>query len=305
MAKITKRFVDTLKPPASGETFIWDDVLTGFGIRAKASAVASYLVQYRTRSGATRRMVIGKVGVQTPDEARTSAKRALALAEAGKDPSAERRAERHAPSFDDLVEKYLRSDAWAKKSPSTRMVDQGRIDRHLRPLLGRHPVAEISRRDMEAAFRDIRDGKTAVDCPSGKKHGRIRVTGGEGTARRSLGLAGALFSFAVKEEMIAANPCHGIEKGRDGMRETIVEDADGYARLFRALDDDPAVPAPAADAIRLIAVTGARRGEIVGLRWSNVELPAQIGARDGQGEDHRPAGYGASDPCSDDRRRAR
>ena len=207
MAKITKRFVDSLKRPSgSGDVFHWNDALKGFGIRFKPSGVASYLVQYRTRSGATRRLTLGKVGVKTPDEARTSAKQALDLVENGADPSTERKAQRHAKTFNDLVEAYLQSDAWTRKSPSARLIDQGRVDRHLRPLLGRRPVAEISRRDMEKVFRDIRDGRTAsLDAPSGKKRGRIRVRGGEGTAAVTLGLAGALFTFAVKEELTPAN----------------------------------------------------------------------------------------------------
>ncbi len=271
MSKITKRFVDSLRRPTANDAFHWDDALKGFGIRIKPSGSASYLVQYRTRTGATRRLTLGKVGIKTPDEARTSAKQALDLVEDGEDPSAERKAQRHAKTFDHLIQDYLQSDAWTKKSLSAQLIDQGRIDRHLRPLLGKRPIADISRRDMEKVFRDIRDGRTAMNAPSGKKRGRIRVTGGEGTARRTLGLASALFSFAVKEETISTNPCHGIEKGRDGMREAIVEDAEAYARLFSALDD-PAISRPAADAIRLIALTGARKGEITGLRWANVDL---------------------------------
>ena len=154
-------------------------------------------------------------------------------------------------------------------------MDVGRIDRHLRPLLGKQAITGITRQDMEKAFRGIKDGRTAADMPSGKKHGRIRATGGEGTARRALGLAGAMFSFAIKEGWLASNPCHGIEKGRDGQRDAILEDKDAYEALFRALaelEHTREIPCMAADALRLIALTGARRGEIVGLRWSNVDL---------------------------------
>jgi hypothetical protein len=70
MAKITKRFVDGLKrPTGSSDVFHWDDALKGFGIRLKPSGVASYLVQYRTRSGATRRLTLGKVGIKTSEGA--------------------------------------------------------------------------------------------------------------------------------------------------------------------------------------------------------------------------------------------
>ena len=180
-------------------------------------------MQYRTDEGATRRLTIGKVRILTPDEARGLARDALCAAARGRDPSGERKTARAAVTFDDLVEAYLGSDAWTKKSPSTKAVDLGRIDRHLRPLLGKRAILSIARPDMVKVFRDITDGRTAADMPSGKKQGRIRATGGEETARRTLGLAGALFSFAVKEGWIPSNPCHGIDKGRDGQPDTILE----------------------------------------------------------------------------------
>lgn len=275
MAKLTKRFIDTLKPTEGRDVFHWDDALKGFGVRIKPSGSAAYLVQYRTDEGATRRLTIGKVRTLTPDEARGLARDALGTAARGRDPSGERKTARAAVTFDDLVEAYLGSDAWTKKSPSTKAVDLGRIDRHLRPLLGKRAILSIARQDMVKVFRDIKDGRTAADMPSGKKHGRIRATGGEGTARRTLGLAGALFSFAVKEGWIPSNPCQGIDKGRDGQRDTILESVEDYARMFAALarlEAERAIASPAAAAIQLLAMTGMRRGEVVGLKWRNVDL---------------------------------
>jgi len=60
MPKITKRFVDSLKPAESRDAFHWDSALPGFGIRVKPSGAASYLVQYRNQSGATRRLASAK-----------------------------------------------------------------------------------------------------------------------------------------------------------------------------------------------------------------------------------------------------
>jgi integrase len=272
MVRITKRFVDRLKPSDQHrDVFYWDDDRKGFGLRCKASGVASYLIQYRNKAGATRRFAFARVGTITPEQARAKATRELAAVADGKDPSAERKKARGAKTFSDLVVSYQSSDGWLRKSLSGRTVDEGRIKRHLLPLLGKRPLEEITRREMQKVFRDIRDGRTATDQPSGKKRGRIRVTGGEGTARRTMGLASAIFSFATKEELIGSNPCQGVVKGRDGTRDTILENAEAYVRLFRALDD-PMVPKGAADALRLIALTGARRGEIVGLVWKSVDL---------------------------------
>ncbi|HMF06327.1 MAG TPA: site-specific integrase [Methylocella sp.] len=276
MPKITKRFIDSLRRSTGSRDLIyWDEALKGFGVRRKPSGAMSYLVQYRNKVGATRRLALGKAEEITPEQARGMAQAQLTRVRQGADPSAERKAARKAETFKDLIEAYCASTEWARNAASTRCIDASRIERHLRPLLGSHTVESITRKDMEKVFRDIRDGRTAVDMSSGKAHGRIRVTGGEGTARRTLALASAIFSFAVRERHVTANPCFGVDRGRDGSREAIVEDADGYAALFRALADleaERGIPSAAADALRLIALTGARRGEIVGLKWGNVDL---------------------------------
>ena len=65
-------------------------------IRTKPSGVSSYLVQYRTKEGRTRRLVLGKIGVLTPDEARTLAGEKLKEVAHGGDPSADRHVAREA-----------------------------------------------------------------------------------------------------------------------------------------------------------------------------------------------------------------
>src|SRR5438874_2422169 len=89
MPKLSKRTVDAIRPdPAGRDVFVWDSgdgALKGFGIRMKPSGVATYLVQYRTKEGRTRRLAIGKVGVLTPDEARVIASDKLKEAAKGGD----------------------------------------------------------------------------------------------------------------------------------------------------------------------------------------------------------------------------
>ena len=78
MPKLTKRFLDALRPgPDGSDLFAWDSELRGFGVRMKPSGSTAYLVQYRTAQGRTRRYAFAKVGTLTPDEARTKAKRLL------------------------------------------------------------------------------------------------------------------------------------------------------------------------------------------------------------------------------------
>jgi integrase len=87
-----------------------------------------------------------------------------------------------------------------------------------------------------------------------------------------MGLLGALFAFAVRRGMRDDNPVHGVERHADGQRDRRLTDAE-YAVLGEALRAMPATTWPiAVAATRLLALTGWRRGEMLDLKWSEVDL---------------------------------
>ena len=71
MPKLTKRIVDQSKP-GTGQIFVWDTDVPGFGLRVLPSGQRSYVIQYRAR-GRSRRMTLGKHGALTPQTARKMA----------------------------------------------------------------------------------------------------------------------------------------------------------------------------------------------------------------------------------------
>jgi integrase len=179
-----------------------------------------------------------------------------------------------APTVGALLDAYLASQSFADKAPSTQATDRGRIERHLKPLLSRKHVHTLTPGDIRRAFAAIRDGQTATDIKT-RKRGRARVKGGPGTARMAVELLRAVFSWAIGESMAKSNPCAGIKTGSTGTRDTIMTGTDDYRRLFQTLDkmeQEFRIRGSAADAIRLIALTGGRRGEIAGLLWQHVDL---------------------------------
>src|SRR6516162_2648956 len=89
MPKLTKRFVESVKPVAAVDQVIFDDEIPGFGLRVKPSGVRSYLVQYRNHQGRSRRLTLGKHGKLTADLARKHALRVFDAVRGGKDPVAE------------------------------------------------------------------------------------------------------------------------------------------------------------------------------------------------------------------------
>lgn len=276
MPRITKRLVDAAEPSPEGRFVMWDDRLTGFGLLVLPSGVKSYVFDYRTAEGRKRRRTVGKHGLWTPDQARATAKEWEEIVRKGGDPLEDKRERRAALTVGDLLDRYLASAKFATKASSTRTLDRSRIARHLKPLLGRVYLGRLTTDAVRRAHGDIRDGKTATVEKTGPR-GKAVVRGGEAAARDCVTLLKAVLAWGVAEGLASANPAAAVKVGTHRKRETYLEDGDGYARLFTALDRLEAehrLRRPVADCVRVIALTGARKSEIAALRWRNVDLAA-------------------------------
>ena len=270
--RITKRTVDALH--VTGKEYVhWDGELTGFGVRVRATGAKSFVAVYRTggRNSPQRRVTIGAVGKVEADKARDEARAVILQAELGQDRAAEKAKLRAEMTFDKVCDLYLKEGCETKKA-STVATDTGRIERHIKPLLGKKRIGEITRTDVEKFMRDVANGKTAVDVKT-KLHGRAIVEGGKGTATRTVGLLGGIMTFAVSRQLRADNPVRGVKRYADKKGETFLSAAElgKVGAALTALDAEGANPAAIA-IIRLLAFTGARKSEIASLRWSEVDI---------------------------------
>lgn len=272
--RLTKAVVDRAKPKEK-DYFLWDVELKGFGLKIARGGRKSYVCKYRVGSGRaapTRRMTIGAHGSPwTVDQARTEARKLLGRVANGQDPAKDKQEAMKQLTVSELCDLYFDQGVATKKA-STMATDRGRIERHIKPLLGKKKVPDVSRADIKRFLQDVANGKTAKDVKTGP-HGRAIVRGGRGTATRTVGLLGGIFSFAFDCGLIAENPVRGVKRFSDKKGERYLSQSELVA-LGKALSEAAKKGAnPFAIAIlKLLIFTGARKGEIETLSWKEVDF---------------------------------
>ncbi len=279
--RIGLREIKAMKP---GD-LVWDDTVRGFAARRQRSTAVSYVLQYRTADGRQRWQTIGRHGSPwTPDTARDEAKRLLGKVAEGADPAADKSARRVASTVTELLDLYWADAEGGKllvrggkaKKPSTLASDKGRIEGHIRPLIGKLKVAAVTRADIDALMHAIADGDTKK-AKKTKLRGKSIIRGGKGVATRTVGLLGAIFAYAVENGMRKDNPAHGVRKFAENKRERRVSD-DEYKILGAALRNAEAdeIWPPAVAAARFLVLTGWRSGEALALKWTDLDLERRI-----------------------------
>jgi hypothetical protein len=225
--RITKRVVDAFRPGA----LVWDADVKGFGVRCQRAAKV-YILKTRI-NGKPRWLTIGRHGAPwTPETARREARKLLGEIAAGRDPAAEREDARRDLTIAELCDLYLAEGCLTKKA-STLAIDRGRIERHIKPLLGKKHVQTLTKANVQRFLHDVATGKTAADIKTGHR-GRAIVKGGKGTAGKAVALLGAIFTFAADRGLRQDNPAHGVKSFKTKRLERFLSQAE-LAHLGEAL----------------------------------------------------------------------
>lgn len=197
-SKITKRLVDAAMPDPAKDAFWWDSELRGFGLKVTPAGVKVYVLQYHVGTGRNarrRRLVIGRHGSPwTPEKARIEAKRLLGDIADGGDPLERRQQDRKTMTIAELCDLYL-AEGVAHKKATTLRSDRGRIEHHIKPLLGKRRLDQVTRADIERLLTDVKSGKTAVGPNKDKRQVGSIPRGGAGVAAQCVTLLGTLFTF--------------------------------------------------------------------------------------------------------------
>ena len=249
VAKITLSLVKTLQPGS----VVWDWDVKGFGIRRQRQAI-KYVLKSRIR-GKDHWFTIGTHGGPwTPDTARQEAKRMLGEIAAGKNLAVVREQQRSVLSFADVVDRFL--EEHGNKVQRRTVTEYERLlRRHAVPALGDRPIDAIDRAAVA------------------KVHHSLAATPRQ--ANLLLSVLSKLMGWAAKRGLLPseANPCRGIDRYKENKRERFLSAAEltSLGEALREAEAQQDLTPYASAAIRLLLLTGARKGEILSLRWDYVD----------------------------------
>jgi integrase len=254
--KLTTESAAALRMPAGKIDHIeWDDNLPGFGVRMRGKT-KRWTLQYRVGKQ-QRREMLGDIRKVRLEDAKKIARQRFAQVKLGTDPAAERtqaRAAARALSLGDVVARYLAAKEDVLRS-STYKQAKLHFRVHWKPFLDQS-IDSIKRADIAARLQDLI-----------KAHGRT-------SAARARGNLSALIGWAIKEGLCLSesnpvlmthDPVEGIQP-----RDRVLTD-----RELRVVWQQSG-EGPFGAIVKMLILTGARREEIGGLRWSELDLDAGV-----------------------------
>jgi integrase len=260
-----QKTLETLPRPEQGNKLYYDDgEVPGFAVRVTALGARSFVLNYHVK-GRERRITIGNHPFMSLKDARDEAYELYSKIRKGNDPLSvkqnERQAQRDAQMMADLARDYFTFHANKNKRASSIRNDRQMVDSIILPKLGRIPVAAVTSRDVESL------------------HASLRAT--PYRANRVLALLSTMFELAIKWQKEhpdkpvwrSDNPAAGVKKFHEEKREQWLNDEE-LARLTDALDSY--ANQDAANAIRLLLLSGARKNEVLSATWSQFDLSRRM-----------------------------
>ena len=252
MAEIlTEALVRGVGVPGKGNRITYDADVKGFGVRVTYAGAKSFILNYRV-GGQERRCTIGSHPDWTVKAAREEAKLLKRRIDVGENPMAERHAERAAPTMAQLADLFA-SEHLPTLRPKTCADYATILRKYVRPALGKRRVADLGREEVKR----LHAGIAALHLHQ---------------ANRVLSVLSRMMGLAVEAGMRADNPLAKLARPPEPERERDLSEQE-IKRLGKALDGLPR--RSSANALRLILRTGARKREVLGMRWRELDPEAE------------------------------
>jgi integrase len=238
--RLTDRSARTIKPETAAFN-VWDTYQRGLVLQVQPTGQRAWKFVYSR--GRPRWYHIGDAAISVDDARRIAAKVLLAVAE-GKDPVADRMAERGSGTFGELAARYVKEYS-IKKNKSWQQAD-ALVRKHLIPRWSKLAAKSVTRADVRAMVGQIESPSVA---------NQVRLA------------ASAIFTWGIKQEIVTVNPCKGIDGNEMQDRERVLSDSE-LPRFWAAFDGAGLVRS---SALKVLLLTGQRSGEVSCMRREHID----------------------------------
>jgi integrase len=254
--RLTDSYVKRAPLPPSGNWVIYDTGIPGLGLRITAAGARAFVLNYRTRAGRERRYTIGDATNWRASAARARAKEIRRRLPDGYDPLSIIEAERGAKTVAGMCQRFV-EDHLPNLRPKTAADYRSMIEREILPAIGKLKLVDVKPDDIDGLHRKMSRG-----------HGEHRAR--PYRANRVAALLSKMFGLAVHRwQWLSANPVRGLQRNHEAKRERYLVNGE-LQRLSEALavHEDR----QAANIVRMLLLTGSRRGEVFAMRWADLNL---------------------------------
>lgn len=272
--KLNDRFVKSATTGGRKSPIFMDDEVIGFGIQIRDSGRKSFTLDY-IFEGRRRRLYIGDFPDWTTVAAREYAKRIKRDVDQGIDPLAVRDERRAAPIMRDLIERYL-AEHVSRLARDSASDYRSMMMTYVMPVWGDRKVADIRPSDVDYLLTGIAKGRARKHKQKTKQKRLKPLQPAKPTPIRANRIGSAIrkmFNLAIRWEMRSDNPASAFISNPESPRERFL-DIKEIGCLSEALNDHP--NQRMGDVIRLLMLTGARRGEVLNARWDQFDLDRAI-----------------------------
>lgn len=245
---------------AKERELFWEDGATGLGVRVSPSGIKTFVFMYRFGKKA-RMMTLGRFPKFGLADAHLKVAKAKALIAKGYDPGSQwvetQKTNRESPSLQELADIYITQWALPRKRARSVQDDRDIMKRNVIPGFGHIKAKDIRKKDIH----------TILD--------RVAARGAQTQANRTLALVRKMFNFAVERDILENSPCFGIKPPfKENRRDRVLGEAE-MKQFWTGLEKSK-MEEGTKIALKLILVTGQRKGEVVQARWDDFNFADKV-----------------------------
>jgi len=262
----TKKILDKLPLPPVGKRVDYFDTTTNHLTLRVSHVGTKAFVLYRKIDGVAERLTLGRYPAMSIDQARRVVAQHNGSIAVGQNPAEEKRSMRQESTLGEVFARYMVE--YAKPRKKSWEIDEQRYNVHLVHWQNKK-LGVIKKQHVQKLLIHIAENQRFIEGVDKLGRRKVKKVGGKGASNQILRLLRKVFNQAIDWGWEGDNPCTRLKEYKSQSRDRFLE-GDELPKFFEALGEEPNMIAR--DYILASLLTGARRTNVLEMRWDQINL---------------------------------